>query len=230
MVQRRNAVSWLLRLLKGTGDQAGFSAGIDKFGHQVDMEGVVGSRRALSAAWGKYRETLVAHNEGGRVIFRNTVRPSVFFNADDLHFSVGNWRIVPGLFVSIGLFLTFLGLISALSSMDLAADKITGALRDLLTIASAKFIMSLTGLFCSIIFTIVLRSRMSKVEEELHLLCGELENRLTFISLEDLAVTAFAGWQLGVCPGPPLTLTRRYHGLKRRQAYRWQKAKLLLSA
>ena len=118
MVQRRNAVSWLLRLLKGTGDQAGFSAGIDKFGHQVDVEGIVGSRRALSAAWGKYRETLVAHNEGGRVIFRNAVRPSVFFNADDLHFSVGNWRIVPGLFVSIGLFLTFLGLISALSSMD----------------------------------------------------------------------------------------------------------------
>ena len=192
MVQRRNAVSWLLRLLKGTGDQAGFSAGIDKFGHQVDVEGIVGSRRALSAAWGKYRETLVAHNEGGRVIFRNAVRPSVFFNADDLHFSVGNWRIVPGLFVSIGLFLTFLGLISALSSMDLEADKITGALRDLLTIASAKFIMSLTGLFCSIIFTIVLRSSMSKVEEGLHLLCGELESRLTFISLEDLAVEQLA--------------------------------------
>jgi hypothetical protein len=36
---------------------------------------------------------------------------------------------------------------------------VQASLRDLLTIASAKFIMSLTGLFCSIVFTVVLRSR-----------------------------------------------------------------------
>ena len=134
----------------------------------------------------------MAHDEHGTTILRNSVRPSLFFNADDLGFSPGFWRIVPGLFVTVGLFLTFLGLISALNSMDLSADKVQGSLKALLTIASAKFIMSLTGLFCSIAFTIALRLGISRVETEIHALCGAIEKRLAFISLEALSVEQLA--------------------------------------
>jgi len=59
--------------------------------------------------------------------------------------SLTGWRVVPGLFVSIGLPLTFLGLISALNQMGMTGND-TNAMRDLMTIASAKFIMSLAGL------------------------------------------------------------------------------------
>ena len=187
MGYRRRAASWLRALIDGAADHTDFSQGIDIIGNRIQVEGVGNARRQLVEAWTKYRETLVPYDTGGSVTFRHTVRPSVFFNTEELRFAAGSWRIVPGIFVSVGLFLTFLGLISALSSMELTEDKVQGSLRDLLTIASAKFIMSLTGLLCSIIFTVVLRSAMSGVERELHGLCGALEQRLTFISLEELA-------------------------------------------
>jgi len=106
-----------------------------------------------------------------------------------LHFTQGFWRIIPGLFVTIGLSLTFLGLISALNSMSTSLDDGgSGALEGLLTIASAKFIMSLTGLCCSIVFTIGLRSGTSQLEKTVHSLNSLIEKRLTFISLEDLSI------------------------------------------
>lgn len=185
---RLAAINWLRRLLAETDGSRSFADTISALDLQIGAEAKGEARDHVKTAWMEYRETLVAHDEDGIITLRNSVRPSVFFNPEDLHFASGGWRTVPGLFVSIGLFLTFLGLISALSSMDLTADKVQTSLRDLLTIASAKFIMSLTGLFCSIVFTIVLRRGMSKIEKALHKLCVDIESRLTFISLEDLAV------------------------------------------
>lgn len=141
----------------------------------------------VAEAWGEYAETFVVTGNDDERRIQNCVRPSVFFNMEDLGFGPGGWRVVPGMFVSVGLALTFLGLISALSSMDLSNGDSTAALNDLLTIASAKFIMSLTGLFCSIVFTIILRRRSGKVETALHHVCRAAERRLSFISLEDMA-------------------------------------------
>lgn len=185
---RREAIFWLRRLIAEADERQSFAESIADLDHKIRMEATGDAREHLATAWFEYRETLVAHDEDGVITLRNSVRPSVFFNPEDLHFGPGGWRTAPGLFVSIGLFLTFLGLISALSSMDLTADKVQTSLRDLLTIASAKFIMSLTGLFCSIVFTIVLRIGMSRIERAMHELCVAIESRLTFISLEDLAV------------------------------------------
>src|SRR5690606_18836456 len=67
-----------------------------------------------------------------------------------------------------------------------------GALNDLLGAASAKFIMSLTGLLASIVFTIFLRNRIEKVEGAIHRLCNELERRLSFLSLEGVAMRQLA--------------------------------------
>ena len=91
------------------------------------------------------------------MILRNSVRPSAFFNIEDLGFSAGFWRYVPSLFVSVGLLLTFMGLVSALELIVPARGEVIGSdqLGTLLTVASAKFIMSLTGLLCSILFTLV---------------------------------------------------------------------------
>ena len=146
------------------------------------------SSRALAEAWDEYRETLVTHREpDGSIVMRNALRPNLFFNPEELGFAPGFLRIVPGLFVTVGLFLTFLGLIAALHSMDLSKDHVEGSLSDLLTVASAKFIMSLTGLACSIVFTIALRLCTERLDGALHRLCAELEKRLSFISLEGLA-------------------------------------------
>ena len=152
--RRRQAIAWLRQHIEQATDKDALAANIDVVSASIEAEASSAPRRQIAEAWKEYRATLITHEADGQIFIRNAVRPSIFFNADDLNFGPGFWKVVPGLFVTIGLFLTFLGLISALSSMDLTADKVQNSLRDLLTIASAKFIMSLTGLFCSIIFTI----------------------------------------------------------------------------
>ena len=126
------------------------------------------------------------------MLAETSVRPSSFFNLEDLHFGPGFSRYMPGLFVTVGLFLTFLGLISALQQItglsNASTDEMRASLEGLLGAASAKFIMSLTGLLASIIFTIILRGLAGKVERRIYALCTDLESRLSFISLEAIAM------------------------------------------
>jgi len=187
VLQRRRAVQWLDRLIKNSPTGADFSRDIDVLSATIQDGSKNAQRRQLAAAWEKYKETLVPHEEGDTIVLRNAVRPSMFLNPEDLGFGLGFWRIVPGLFVSVGLFLTFLGLIAALSTMAQGAEIDSSVMRQLLSVASAKFIMSLTGLFCSIIFTVLLRSIYGRLERSIHNLCATIEERLTYISLEALA-------------------------------------------
>jgi ABC-type transporter Mla subunit MlaD len=184
-------LKWLQGIINGHETPQSFTAAI------ADIDLAIKEKRkqipysSVVAAWTEYRETLVLHGEGEARHLRNSVRPSTFMNLEDLEYGAGFWRIVPGLFVTIGLFLTFLGLVAALGQMNVgSADpaKLQGMLDGLLTTASAKFIMSLTGLFCSIVFTVVLRYGLGKLESEVHKLCSRVEYLLKFISLEDIAV------------------------------------------
>ncbi len=149
--------------------------------------GADANRRRLGIAWKEFVETLVrSPEEHGRTEIGNTVRPSNFFNLPDMGISTGQWRAMPGVFVTLGLFLTFLGLIAALGTI--AKEEITDeSLSTLLDVASAKFIMSLTGLFCSILFGFVLRTGLGRMEGALHGLCDTLERRLPYVSLEQIA-------------------------------------------
>lgn len=170
------------------------SARITDVDRNIACFGASGAKGRVAAAWHEFRETLVPHEEAGQVILRNSVRPSVFFNIEDLGFSAGFWRYVPTLFVSVGLFLTFLGLVSALESIVPAKGEVIGSdqLSTLLSVASAKFIMSLTGLLCSILFTLVLRVGIARAEAASHFVANEIEGRLSFISLEYLAIEQLA--------------------------------------
>ena len=149
--------------------------------------------RHLSDTWNEFSETTIEPKPGYALGIRNSIRPSAFFNLEDMGFSVSGWRFVPGFLVSIGLAATFLGLIAALQqtgeSLKAGGDQaqVEIALTQLLTVASAKFIMSLTGLICSIIFTLVLRRGGQTLERAMRDLTHEIEIRMNFLSLEDLA-------------------------------------------
>lgn len=190
--RRRAALRWLrAEFVRAVGDTR-TDSNVAALDHALLPSRTDAFRGPVVSAWNEYRDTLVPERVDEAVVYKNAVRPSTFFNLEDLHFSPGFWRIVPGLFVTGGLFLTFLGLISALASMASPAGPNASAadinINGLLTIASAKFIMSLTGLLCSIVFTVVLRVGTGWIDEEIHRLCSEMEHRLTFISLEELAV------------------------------------------
>ncbi|RVU33941.1 methyl-accepting chemotaxis protein [Hwanghaeella grinnelliae] len=154
-----------------------------------------GAARKLANAFKEFRETLVVVGRGDSTEIRNSIRPSAFLNADELGFSLKAYRFFPGVFVSFGLFLTFLGLVAVLSSTaDILPDgqsadqsATMNALRVLLAKASAKFTISLTGLLCSIALNIWLRSRVHRIEKEADALAVELERHIDFISLEGLA-------------------------------------------
>lgn len=182
----KSALDWMDAIVgKKVND---FSAEIDGLHASVNSgKDYSKERRALAFAWEKYRETLVHHEEDGKVVLRNSVRPSAFINVEDLGFGPGFAKVVPGLFVSISLFLTFLGLVSALNSMTEGSGINSATMTNLLSIASAKFIMSLTGLLCSIIFTIEMKRRAQKLQILVSRLCSNIEDNLSFISLEDLA-------------------------------------------
>lgn len=188
---RLKALRWFSNIINSHRTPHSFTSAVVDINQKIDNKNSNGAYQTLADAWHEYRETLVLYGEGDARLYRNSVRPSTFFNVEDLKYGPGFWRIVPGLFVTIGLFLTFLGLVAALNVMEVgSADSATLqlSLDKLLKAASAKFIMSLTGLFCSIIFTVALRLGIGQIESNVHRLCSRLESQLTFISLEDISV------------------------------------------
>lgn len=184
--RRLKAVTALAREVAAT-SQESFANERDSIGGHLGKARSNSAKASLAAAWQEFDETLATDDRDGQARLRNAMRPSVFFNLEDLHFGLGIFRILPGLFVSVGLGLTFLGLIGALNEM--AGGQIDNAtMARLLGIASAKFIMSLTGLVCSIILTIVLRIMTGRLDAAIHQLCATLEDRLSFASLEQIAL------------------------------------------
>ena len=150
-----------------------------------------GPREAVWEAWDEFNETVVPDDIDGPLRLRNSIRPASFLNVEDLGFGPGSYRILPNTFVSVGLFLTFLGLVAALDqfsqSMNTSAtNSMNDAMQDFMQIASAKFVMSLVGLLCSIAFTVLLRRRQNALDHALHRLCMGIERRLVFVSLEDI--------------------------------------------
>jgi hypothetical protein len=168
-----------------------------------EIQDLIGEWKGAAAhhfydTWKEFRETTIEARPGAVTGIRNALRPSVFFNLDEMGFSVSAWRFVPGFLVSIGLAATFLGLIAALQQTgdslragpgqaQVQQAQVQLALVQLLTVASAKFIMSLTGLLCSIMFTIVLRVAGNHLESAMRQLTHEIEMRMNFVSLEDIA-------------------------------------------
>jgi ABC-type transporter Mla subunit MlaD len=196
--QKLSTLLWIEGLVKESKAEEDFTAQAPRIDSEVSARRPQTRYAHIAAAWAEFRETLVLDETSSPPVLRNSVRPSSFFNLEDLHYGPGFYRYLPGLFVSIGLFLTFLGLISALQaigsglSIDATPEEMRDALNDLLGAASAKFIMSLTGLFASIVFTVVLRASMGRVEQSVHRFCGLLEERLSFVSLEGVAMRQLA--------------------------------------
>lgn len=193
MLRRKALLDHLTAMVRATVDSSGFQKGLN------GIEGKLKARKSpdakrIAEAVSEFRKTLLEPAKDGEANIRNAFRPSTFINLDNLHFGLSSWRVWPGLFVSIGLLLTFLGLIAALAATQQTIhdgggnqQETTKALELLLGTASAKFTMSLTGLFCSILFTLLQRRFSGLLEHSVSALAGEMERKMDFVSLERLA-------------------------------------------
>jgi ABC-type transporter Mla subunit MlaD/NADH:ubiquinone oxidoreductase subunit 6 (subunit J) len=188
-----NALKEFDRRVRSFDSIESFAEGFADFQHTLKQDyRRKGPRDTVWEAWDEFNETIVLDDiDDGPVRLRNSIRPASFLNVEDLGFGSGLFRILPNTFVSIGLFLTFLGLVAALhqfaQSMGVAGGAgMDQAMRDFMQIASAKFIMSLVGLLCSIVFTVLLRARQNNIDHAVTHLCTGIERRLVFVSLEDI--------------------------------------------
>lgn len=186
-----NAVRLLDRKIRAYPDIPSFAEGHDELMHELRSDFPRnGPRETVWEAFDEFNETVVRDDIDGPLTIRNSIRPASFLNVEDLGFGPGFFRILPTTLVSVGLLLTFLGLVAALhqfsQSMNVGSSGMDGAMQNFMQIASAKFVMSLVGLFCSILFTFLLRARQNKLDAALNRLCIGIERRLVFISLEDI--------------------------------------------
>jgi hypothetical protein len=192
------AVRRATALIKAAPDAVGFARDFKRIHEEFRFLGrAKGSspRKSLWRGWRDFAESLTSAETQGRTgsvrALRNTVRPAYFFNSEDLGFERGIWRNWPGIFVSVGLFATFLGIIAALKNLiggaEIAAlnEETMGAFLDA---TKSKFIMSLSGLGASIAFNLWYRVRQSSVERQLAKLCDEIEDRVLFHTPEQIAL------------------------------------------
>jgi len=99
-------------------------------------------------AWKRFEEFIypVTFRDGNSE-YVASISPDQIFVRDIFRLKINLWRSAPNIFVSIGLLLTFLGLIAALHQFraENGGGINPAVMSDFLRIASAKFIMSVAG-------------------------------------------------------------------------------------
>lgn len=161
-----------------------FSAQYEAINPELERDAVLGGR------WREFRESLLIPSDSHQLI-RTTTRPSYWFNLDlvrtrAIRLDLRYHAAMPNLLVGAGLLFTFLGLTIALSS---ASGVVSGeasarseALRLLLGAASFKFLTSLAGLLLSIVYALLRKSRLRRVEASLDGFVADLETRTPLLT------------------------------------------------
>ena len=148
----------------------------------------------VGPAWRDWVTTLITPSAAVTPV-RSTTRPDNYFTLGLLRACGINPRlhaVMPNLLVGVGLLLTFLGLSIALSAAGSIADQSVSSidrqngLKSLLDVASAKFVTSLVGLLCSLIYTIFRGDQLVKAERALDRFLAALEERIPLATTASL--------------------------------------------
>ena len=87
--RKLKALEWLNTQVRATKDEADFAAQVLKITQEAKKVRTREGYAHITAAWDEFRETLIEDKSDGRSVLRNSVRPSSFFNLEDLHFGPG---------------------------------------------------------------------------------------------------------------------------------------------
>jgi len=130
---------------------------------------------SLAQAWKRYRKTFVVSRSPP---VRSSQRPNGFFYGAA---PPPTWLgVAASTFVGIGLLLTFLGLVAALTfaaegMRDTDSDRMLDAIRDLLAAAASKFVTSIAGVGLSIFLNLIERVLTSHLRKNLDALSSAVE-------------------------------------------------------
>jgi hypothetical protein len=122
------------------------------------------------------------------------VRPETIFSAGVAREKLFGLKLlpsIPGYFVGLGLLLTFIGLVIALSVAASSASgnpaEMTGSLQRLLEAATFKFSTSIAGLFSSIALSLVFRTYAIAIESGFNQLCFTIQAAVTYLPPSTIA-------------------------------------------
>jgi hypothetical protein len=159
-------------------DEKAFLTNFDRVNQRLSRDGLIGH------AWQEFAKTCMRD----QVVIR-TIRPGAFFNPSVVRERLMGMKLmptVPGYFVGLGLLLTFVGLVIALSK---AAAGVTGSpegmtqsLRELLDAATFKFSTSIAGLFSSLFLALVFKIYSIIIETGFDRFCQRIEDRTHFLA------------------------------------------------
>jgi hypothetical protein len=141
--------------------------------------------------WVEFSESVKREPVSGRLA--TPIDTKSIFNIEAIGLTLRNYERVAALFVSVGLVLTFMGLVAALQQSGVAilsagegdAD-IKAALSDLLLIVSSKFILSITGLICSILVNLAIDRRLKYNRRCVAGLNASISSAVAFVPAEVL--------------------------------------------
>ena len=181
------AVAKGARIVRETASADSFVERYEELNQRLLREPVIG------LAWRGFAEMLLLPALPGQRV-RTSVRPAVYFNESLLPAAGLNLRFYqafPNYVVGVGLLFTFLALTIALGAAagSLGSDQkeMASHLQTLLDTAAFKFVTSLAGLGCSIIFSWRLRDCLHGFHGRLGYFCALLDERLDFVTPERIA-------------------------------------------
>jgi hypothetical protein len=159
------------------------------FDNFEDLNSKIASIKGLSRVWNKFTESLHFSEFNKKVYVSH--RPGYYFNRDSIlgnQLNLNQYLAFPNYLIGIGLTFTFIGLAAALhvAQEGLANGSGQQALKDLLAVASIKFISSIVGIGTSIILSIFQRSALKKTQNNIHKFCDLLEHCTEYKSTEKL--------------------------------------------
>lgn len=180
-------------LIESCDDEKAFTARFQ------EIDAALRQIRRLRRPWEEFSATLIPPLEGvddpAYSVYRHTKRPQSYFQPDEILYDVK--PVVEGeRFIVIGLILTFLGLVAALSSASVIFDGgdnegMKAALAALLATAGAKFLASVGGLGASLIQSLSQNLSVRKGAAALSKFNDQLEQRLSYASIERIAADQY---------------------------------------
>ncbi len=184
---------------KGTLNRIGSA---DEFTAQIAaVNREMSANPVLGADWKAFAGQLVpdtVHNP-----LRRTHEAEYFFNESLLYRAGINLRFYnafPGYLLGLGLLCTFFGLVAALYvaslAMDASPEKLVAILQNLLAAASFKFINSIAGLGCSMLFSWQIRDEVHRFQAQLDGFCARLNEVVPCVTPEILLAESAEGTRL----------------------------------
>lgn len=192
LVRKSNDLHKRLRDLNGElqriDGEAGFSSKFNDYNSKA--------KAAFGLPWTEFVETLVRPEDGSDDPIRNTVDVSRYLNDASIIFpeiSFSFYRSVPNLLTGMGILGTFVGLaagVGAASSGISSGDpsEITASLQQLLDGASLAFLTSITGIFFSLVFVVLVRRKSRDLHLEVSDWVGAIEGHMQRLTPESVAL------------------------------------------